>query len=62
MDLEGTPAPTPKEALQAMAGNRLDALSQARETGALPAGAAEPLLLGLIELADAMRARAERLK
>jgi len=61
LELEGTPAATPKEALQRIAGIGLAAVSEARETGVLPAGTAEPLLLELTKLAEAMKARAERL-
>jgi predicted nucleotidyltransferase len=61
LELEGTPAASPKEALEKVAGTALDTVSQARETGALPAGKAEPALLGLIDLANSMRARTERL-
>jgi len=61
LELEGATAASPKEALLKLAGTTLEALSQARETGALPSGRAEPLLLELIALADSMRARVERL-
>lgn len=61
LELEGSPASSPKEALQTFAGGPLESLSQARESGSLPPGIAEPALLQLIELAGKMRVRAERL-
>jgi len=57
LELEGTPAGSPKEALHKIAGSIVDAVSQARESGTLPPGKAEPLLLDLIALADSMRTR-----
>jgi predicted nucleotidyltransferase len=67
--LEGRAAATPKAALETLAarvgtGNWQDALaqlSQAREHGTLPAGAAGPALLALIALAQAMRERVKTL-
>ena len=61
LELEGAPAGSPREALVKIAGSPLDALSQARESGSLPPGKAEPLVLELLALTDSMRARAERL-
>jgi hypothetical protein len=70
LTLEGRrPAPPPKEALEQLAGEidgarwspLLAHLSQAREEAVLPAGVGAPTVLGLIELAKALRARAERI-
>jgi predicted nucleotidyltransferase len=67
--LEGKSAPSPKAALEALAGE-LDAarfnevlanLSRARDEAALPPGVARPTLLALIDLAHALRLRAEKL-
>jgi predicted nucleotidyltransferase len=68
--LEGRAVGTPKEALAAVAaesggpgsGELLGRLSQAREHGALPPGAAGPTLLGLVDLARALHRRAEALR
>jgi hypothetical protein len=61
LELEGRGAPSPKEALQIVAGRPLEELSRVRESGSLPPGAARKTLLALIELAQAMRARVEAL-
>jgi len=69
LELEGRPAPSPKQALELAAASLaepgwdqvLALVSQARETRALPAGAAGPALFRLIELAGRMRARAASL-
>jgi predicted nucleotidyltransferase len=69
LGLEGRPAPSPKEALVSLAGeidrakyaDALAILSQAREAAALTPGDAAPALLSLIDLAQALRARAEAL-
>jgi hypothetical protein len=66
LELEGAPAPSPKEALVRVAaslgearwGEALGHLSRARETARLPPGAAAATLFGLIDLAAAMRVRA----
>ena len=69
LELEGRPAPSPKEALERLA-TELDAnawreplalLSQARERAALAAGVAGPLLLRIVELAQALHRRSERM-
>jgi hypothetical protein len=67
--LEGEPAPSPRDALTRIAtavggdrfGPALQALSQARETGTLPADVARETTLALLDLADRMRARADAL-
>jgi hypothetical protein len=69
LELEGRPAPSPKEALErVVAGfgdqalsSVLPRLSEARETRRLAPGAGGPTLLALIEISGAMRARAEAL-
>ena len=67
--LEGGKPATPKEAL-AQLGAEIDGarwspllarLSQAREAAVLPPGTGAPTVLGLIELAQLLRARAERI-
>jgi predicted nucleotidyltransferase len=68
-DLEGTPASSPKEALRSVVlsfggtgwSEVLDRISEARESGVLPAGVAGPTLLSLIEIAERLRKRAESL-
>jgi predicted nucleotidyltransferase len=69
LELEGRPAPSPKEALERLA-TELDApawrepleeLSHAREHGTLASGVAGPLLLRLVELAQALHGRSERI-
>lgn len=62
LELEGRGAPSPKEALQIVAGKPLEELSKVRENGSLPPGAARTTLLGLIELAGTMRVRVEALR
>ena len=60
---------SPKEALARLApalglpavGQLLAQVSAARETGALPAGAAGPAVFQIMALADALRMRAEKL-
>lgn len=67
--LEGRAADSPKAALETLAADAghgrwsetLAQLSQAREQGALPAGAGGPVLLALIALAQAMRERVKTL-
>jgi predicted nucleotidyltransferase len=67
--LEGRPAPSPKEALEQVAGEIdgarwspvLAHLSRAREEALLPSGVGAPTVLGLIELAQSLRARAARI-
>jgi predicted nucleotidyltransferase len=69
LNLEGRPAASPKQALEVLAAEvggpgsaaLLAHLSQAREQGVLPAGTGGPTTLGLIELAQALRGRAERI-
>ena len=72
LELEGQPAKSPKEALEQMAASlatankarwadALASLSQVRQAGTLPPGAAGPILFELMELAEAMRARVETL-
>ncbi len=69
LSLEGRPAATSKAALETLAaeigpagsGALLAHLSTARESGSLPPGVARPAVLELIDLAQAMRARAGRL-
>jgi len=68
LQLEGRPAESPKAALDALA-NELDSkysaalanLSRAREEAELPPGAGAETTLALIELAQALRQRAEKL-
>jgi len=67
-ELEGSPAASPKEALQHAAAatgisgweQALAHMSQARETCFLPAGAAAPAMLTLLEVIAALRDRAGR--
>ena len=64
LDLEGAPAGSSKEALERVAGPAggiLANLSAAREGRPLPPGAAGPAVIGLIDLARAMRDRTGRL-
>ncbi len=61
LGLEGQAPRSPRESLVVVAGESLEALSTARETGALPSGTALPLVLKLIGLADRMRARVARI-
>jgi hypothetical protein len=69
LELEGGPALAPRDALAAItegwsAPNRetvLAAISEAREKRHLEAGAAGPVLLGLVDLADYLHRRAARL-
>jgi predicted nucleotidyltransferase len=69
LELEGRPPGTPKEALAAVVAGLpetsfaelLPLLSEAREERGLPPGAAAGTLLRLVDLALAMRARADRL-
>lgn len=60
LTLEGTPAPSAREALMNIAGDDLADLSAARQ-GALAAAAAEPLRRRLLDLTGVMRQRAEAL-
>lgn len=69
LELEETPAGSPKEALNQVArsiggddwSETLASLSVAREERMLPAGQATPTLVRLIDLATAMRKRADQL-
>jgi hypothetical protein len=66
LDLEGAPAPSPKEALERVAASapdseRISRLSEARENQSLPAGTAAETLFYLIELSSAMWLRASAL-
>ena len=68
-DLEGRPAASPRESLErvvaalggAEGANLPAAISQARQSRSLPAGAAARLMFQLIKLCEAMRLRTERL-
>lgn len=70
LELEGKPAASPKLSLEQVAasltgerfGETLERLSLARETRALPAGAAPRALVDLLELASRMHRRAESLR
>ncbi|HYE07355.1 MAG TPA: nucleotidyltransferase domain-containing protein [Planctomycetota bacterium] len=61
LELEGAPAPTPKEALQRVAGDTLAELSRLRDEAALPAGQAGPLTRKLLGLAERMLERVRAL-
>jgi predicted nucleotidyltransferase len=68
LELEGKPAASPKQALEAVAGSlapdfadALATLSNAREKRTLPAGVAGPTLFQLMDLARRMRPRVEAL-
>jgi len=69
LTLEGATAPAPREALEAVARDLGDAafepalrlLSQVRETGAAPDGAARDATLALLELVPRMLQRAAKL-
>lgn len=68
LELEGSPEPSPKSALEHLAGQLdgpfaadLKLLSQARDELSLPAGVAGPLVLRLAHLAEALQARAREL-
>ncbi|HKS08219.1 MAG TPA: nucleotidyltransferase domain-containing protein [Pyrinomonadaceae bacterium] len=67
LELEGRPAPTPREALEQFANSSTSSahdvqlITEARQRHALPPGAAAPALFHLIELAHAMWARAAEL-
>jgi predicted nucleotidyltransferase len=70
LDLEGQKAATPKEALEKFAKSMKDAevekalnqITEARQTHALPPGAAGTVMFQLMALAQALRSRAERIK
>lgn len=68
LDLEGSPASSPKEALEQIASSSAAAahdvklISEVRQRHTLPPGAAAPALFHLIELAHRMWARAAQLK
>jgi predicted nucleotidyltransferase len=69
LELEGAPAPSPKEALERVAASLDDGfreslarVSEAREKGVLPPGLAGPTLFRLMDLAQGLRARVESLK
>ncbi len=69
LELEGTPASSPKEALLSVVSSFggagwdevLGRVSEARESGVLPAGSSAPALLKMIEIAERLRKRAESL-
>jgi hypothetical protein len=71
LELEGSKAPSPREALEQLAaslpgagaswGQTLSRLSEARERQKLDPGVAGPALISLIELLSAMRARVDDL-
>lgn len=68
LELEGKPALTPREALTSfvsslppMPGNALDAITAARTNASLPPGAAGPAVFELIQIAEAMKQRANLL-
>jgi len=72
LELEGNPAPSPKQALEQTAAamphedehewaDVISAISAAREQGRLPEGVAGPMLTALTELAMSMQARAAAL-
>jgi hypothetical protein len=69
LELEGQTVASPKEALEIIVrslpdsdwNGHLQYMSQARQTRSLPAGAAGPTLLGLMELAGVLRKRVEAL-
>jgi predicted nucleotidyltransferase len=69
LELEGAPVPSPKEALARLtpslgiagADDLLARISTARETRALPAGIAGPTVFQMMALAEALRARVEKL-
>lgn len=70
LTLQGRPAASPKEALQRLAAELpdgpwatlLEQLSQARDQAAPPPGQGGATVLGLIELAQALRARADDIR
>jgi predicted nucleotidyltransferase len=69
LDIEGRPAPSPREALLVVAAaegpeasEAVARLSEARETGRLPAGTAAPTLLVLLALVGRIRERAEAVR
>jgi predicted nucleotidyltransferase len=70
LELQGTPAASPKEALAQFASQLpgagwrdvVDHLSEVRETGALPPGVGPVILLRLIELATLLRSAAVALR
>ncbi|HEX6042945.1 MAG TPA: nucleotidyltransferase domain-containing protein [Pyrinomonadaceae bacterium] len=61
LELEGSPAASPKDALETLSAN-VQLISEARKRHALPKDMAAPLLFHLIDLARAMSARAAALK
>jgi predicted nucleotidyltransferase len=68
LELEGRAIASPKEALEAVAAaggtgwsEAVAAISTARQSQSLPAGAAAPVLFELMALAEALRLRTERL-
>ncbi|MGH9861834.1 MAG: nucleotidyltransferase domain-containing protein [Candidatus Acidiferrales bacterium] len=69
LELEGQPVPSPKQALERVTSSFgetgwetvLANISKARETRSLPAGTAAPILFRLVELAQRMHGRAEKL-
>lgn len=70
LELEGRPAPTPREALERLVQelgdpvlrSALAAMSRAREAGLLPAGEAAPAFLAILALAGRLRERAAALR
>jgi hypothetical protein len=65
LDLEGSPSPSPKEALERAAGaehaRTLDALSLAHRGAALPPGTSAATIFAILDLIGHLRARAEEL-
>ena len=61
LELEGSPAASPKDALETFSGD-VQMISEARQRHSLPKDTAAPLLFHLIDLARAMSARAAALK
>ena len=61
LELEGSPAASPKDALETFSAD-VQLLSEARQRNALPKDRAAPLLFHLIDLARVMSARAAALK
>jgi len=68
LELEGSPAATPKQALERMAesvpelAKDVQLISEARQRHILPPGAAAPVLFNMIRLAETMSLRAAELK
>jgi predicted nucleotidyltransferase len=68
LELEGSPAPSAREALERIVGElgepayaaALQKMSRAREEGLLPAGEAAPAFLSMLAVADRLRERAAK--